>query len=398
MNTVSTLWRSLRFISAIWNSYSKSDTARRPRTMQSACSRSTRSMTSPSNEVMRRRFIPAVHSSISSSRSLTPNSGSFAGFAPTAMISSSKMRRLRSMRSRWPLWMGSNMPGYTARLPTRIPRWMDVGGSKLGQSTQAPERKSRSSRRTSAPSRGGEARAAASTLLRRARGVGGHHASARAEAESLDVVAQRAERGGVLFHEHCRRRAAGERLDAHAPAAREEVEKRTVGQERHQCVEARDPHAVRRGPRGGPPRSVEPLPLQLAREHSHPGGRPPSADARQIQLAPPAREQRRAELAVFRRQQARIALHHRHRLGASVLEHGAVAQEIRDAKRRQAGLPRSEEISGAAHREVDLRDAKAVVGLRHRGDAPARVLGSRVRHENAVALPRAAAHAPAELV
>ena len=37
--TVSTVWRSLRFMSAIWNSYSKSDTARMPRTMQSACSR-----------------------------------------------------------------------------------------------------------------------------------------------------------------------------------------------------------------------------------------------------------------------------------------------------------------------------------------------------------------------
>src|SRR5262245_60447832 len=126
-NTVSTVLRSLRFISAIWNSYSKSDTARRPRTMQSACSRSTRSITSPSNDVMRRRVMPAVHSSISSSRSFTLNSGSFAGFAPTAMISSSKMRRLGSMGSRWPVGMGSNMPGYTAGLPTESPRWIDVG-------------------------------------------------------------------------------------------------------------------------------------------------------------------------------------------------------------------------------------------------------------------------------
>src|SRR5881396_965025 len=42
-NTVSTVDRSLRFMSAIWNSYSKSDTARMPRTMQSARSRATRS-------------------------------------------------------------------------------------------------------------------------------------------------------------------------------------------------------------------------------------------------------------------------------------------------------------------------------------------------------------------
>src|SRR5438552_10984840 len=35
-NTVSTVDRSLRVMSAIWNSYSKSDTARMPRTMQVA--------------------------------------------------------------------------------------------------------------------------------------------------------------------------------------------------------------------------------------------------------------------------------------------------------------------------------------------------------------------------
>src|SRR2546422_4734187 len=48
-NTVSTVLDSLRFMSAIWNSYSKSETARMPRTMQSARSRVTRSIKSPSN-------------------------------------------------------------------------------------------------------------------------------------------------------------------------------------------------------------------------------------------------------------------------------------------------------------------------------------------------------------
>src|SRR6266545_6702820 len=121
MNTVSTVWRSFRFMSAIWNSYSKSETARNPRTMQWACSRSTRSMVRPSNDVMRMRSMPAVHSSISSRRSLTVKSGAFEGLATTATMSSSKTRRLRSMRSRCPLCMGSNIPGYTARLPTRSP-------------------------------------------------------------------------------------------------------------------------------------------------------------------------------------------------------------------------------------------------------------------------------------
>src|SRR5207245_2625570 len=110
-NTVSTVDRSLRFISAIWNSYSKSETARMPRTMQSARSRATRSISNPSNATMRKLLSPAVASSIISRRSLTVKSGCFEGFATTATISSSKIWRLRWMTSMWPLCTGSNMPG-----------------------------------------------------------------------------------------------------------------------------------------------------------------------------------------------------------------------------------------------------------------------------------------------
>ena len=113
-NTVSTVDRSLRFMSAIWNSYSKSETARMPRTMQSARSRATRSMRSPSNETMRRcgptpRFV--VASSIISRRCSTVKSGCFEGLATTATMTSSKIARLRWMTSTWPLWSGSNIPG-----------------------------------------------------------------------------------------------------------------------------------------------------------------------------------------------------------------------------------------------------------------------------------------------
>ncbi len=113
--TVSVVGRSLRFMSAIWNSYSKSETARMPRTMQSARSRATRSMSKPSKAAMRKLVpIPTmleVASSIISSRSLTENSGALEGLATTATISSSKIRRLRWMTSTWPLWIGSNIPG-----------------------------------------------------------------------------------------------------------------------------------------------------------------------------------------------------------------------------------------------------------------------------------------------
>src|SRR5207302_2892565 len=66
--TVSTVLRSFRFISAIWNSYSKSETARIPRTMQSARSRATRSIRSPSKATIRKLLRSDVASSIISSR------------------------------------------------------------------------------------------------------------------------------------------------------------------------------------------------------------------------------------------------------------------------------------------------------------------------------------------
>src|SRR5262245_53420497 len=256
MNTVSTVWRSFRFMSAIWNSYSKSETARSPRTMQSACSRSTRSMVRPSNDVIRMRSIPAVHSSISSRRSFTVNSGSLDGVATTATISSSKTRRLRSMRSRCPLCIGSNIPGYTARLPTRtsvrgfvwptgraslrrgakecqgglaeLPRpgraqhADGVGRRRLARVLQHDDG-ARPERRASAEGgegrfrsgrvvrwieeRDGEARAAPHQRVEAARGVGAHDARPIAEAEALDVLAERAEGECVLLDEHRRRRA-----------------------------------------------------------------------------------------------------------------------------------------------------------------------------------------------
>src|SRR5439155_481131 len=92
--TVSTVLRSFRFISAIWNSYSKSETARIPRTMQSARSRATRSIRSPSKATIRKLLRSDVASSIISSRSFTEKSGCFDGLATTATMSSSKICRL----------------------------------------------------------------------------------------------------------------------------------------------------------------------------------------------------------------------------------------------------------------------------------------------------------------
>src|SRR5712692_1912368 len=291
MNTVSTVSRSLRFMSAIWNSYSKSEIARRPRTMQSACSRWTRSMSRPSNDVIRIRPTPmlAVHSSISSRRSLTVKRGTFEGFATTATMSSSKIRRLRSMRSRCPLCIGSNVPGYTARLPTeasthrrsvektslslrgrskesqgglaefpRLPDREDAGSGGRrrlagvldddhGARQQAAalrhplERRRASGRRVGRiEEHHGETLSAPGQSRDGARRVVANDACSNPEPETLHVVAQCAHRRGVLLDEDGRRRSPGNPLDANAAGPREEIEKRTRGKIRHQGVETGD--------------------------------------------------------------------------------------------------------------------------------------------------------------
>jgi hypothetical protein len=109
--TVSASSRSFRFIRAIWNSYSKSDTARRPRMIARAPRRAVRSTRSPSNTTISIWRRCRVASRIIWTRSSSVNSAVFAGLVTTATTSSSKSWRLRSMRSRWPFVSGSNEPG-----------------------------------------------------------------------------------------------------------------------------------------------------------------------------------------------------------------------------------------------------------------------------------------------
>ena len=225
------------------------------------------------------------------------------------------------MRSRCPLCIGSNIPGYTARLPTGPPSECRDRAKKPGSVYAPRERKSRWSRRIGAPSRararpaasGGGAlvacwstttapacrhgaaararrgrarraasrtadrgrrrakrasrRASSSTRARRVRR--GPRARGRRGAGARCCRAARAAASAVLLDEHRRRRAARERLDPHPARPREEIEEGAVGQIRHQRVEAGDAHVVRGGPRRRPARRGEPLALQLPREHPH---------------------------------------------------------------------------------------------------------------------------------
>ncbi len=94
----------------------------------------------------------------------------------------------------------------------------------------------------------------------------------------------------------------------------------------------------------------------------------------------------------------RVGLDEGEGLAPRLLEHGAVPEEIGDAELGQSGLPRAEEVAGPAQLEVDLGDLEAVIGSGHGGDPAFGVLRGRAGEQDAVALPRAAAHPAAQLV
>src|SRR3989442_13359399 len=85
-NTVSILGARLRFISAIWNSYSKSDTARKPRIITEAPTRFANSASSPSNDCTCKR-LSGTACLIRATRSSSEKSGCLETFTATATMS-----------------------------------------------------------------------------------------------------------------------------------------------------------------------------------------------------------------------------------------------------------------------------------------------------------------------
>src|SRR5216110_2985564 len=85
-NTVSILGARLRFINAIWNSYSKSETARSPRIITEAPSCLANSASNPSNDCTAKR-LSGTACRISATRSSSENSGCFTTFTATATMS-----------------------------------------------------------------------------------------------------------------------------------------------------------------------------------------------------------------------------------------------------------------------------------------------------------------------
>ncbi len=98
-------------MSAIWNSYSKSDTARMPRMMMVA-SISLRKFTSrPVNGRTSTAGLPTYSSRIISARSVALNSAFLPAFSRIPTTTRGKICEARVTMSTCPMWKGSNEPG-----------------------------------------------------------------------------------------------------------------------------------------------------------------------------------------------------------------------------------------------------------------------------------------------
>src|SRR5438067_11415241 len=114
MNNVSNPRSSLRFVFAIWDSYSKSRTARKPRRMVFTPSCWANFTKRPLKVLTLTRLSPPSAPLSSSTRSSTENTASLAGFLSTATRSPSNSLSPRWMMLRWPCVGGSKEPGYRA--------------------------------------------------------------------------------------------------------------------------------------------------------------------------------------------------------------------------------------------------------------------------------------------
>src|SRR5690606_35337677 len=105
-----------RFIWAIWNSVSKSETALSPLTMTFTPRLRAYSTSRPSQESTSTLGMSAVASLAICIRSGMVNRGVLRGLRKTVTSTLSKLPAARRMTSKWPLVMGSKLPGHKAML------------------------------------------------------------------------------------------------------------------------------------------------------------------------------------------------------------------------------------------------------------------------------------------
>src|SRR5690606_1030091 len=110
-NRVSAWGIRWRFMLASWNSYSKSDTARKPRNSTPAPSSRTKLASSPSNPRTSTFGKAASALRASSTRRARGSAGRLAGLSATPTTSRSNSGEARCTRSTCPFVIGSNVPG-----------------------------------------------------------------------------------------------------------------------------------------------------------------------------------------------------------------------------------------------------------------------------------------------
>ena len=110
-NSVSTSGYRLRFIPAIWNSYSKSDTARSPRRITRASCACTKSISSDEKRTTSTFGRSASTSCAISTRSAAVKNGRLVSLSATPTTTRSNSRAARRTRSSWPRVNGSKVPG-----------------------------------------------------------------------------------------------------------------------------------------------------------------------------------------------------------------------------------------------------------------------------------------------
>src|SRR5205823_9872190 len=232
---------------ASWNSYSKSDTARRPRSTTRAPCLRTNSVSSPVKPVTCTFFTSPSTSRAMAMRSSSEKNGRFALLSAIARMTPAKSVLALRTRSSWPRVSGSNVPGYTAliiaspleELVAHLPgagalelapaRTRRAGARRLDVHARA-SRKARLEplerrRQRILPERGIEENHAEALL--RAREVRERIAEDELDVRRADQRARRFERvesGAIGFDHDDARRAARGGLEAERARAGEKVE------------------------------------------------------------------------------------------------------------------------------------------------------------------------------
>src|SRR4249919_1906316 len=110
-NSVSQFGIRCRFMLASWNSYSKSDTARRPRSSTPAPTSCTKCASSEWKPSTRTFGMSAMDTRARRTRSSSGSAGLLPGLSATPTMIVSNSEAARCTRSTWPLVIGSKVPG-----------------------------------------------------------------------------------------------------------------------------------------------------------------------------------------------------------------------------------------------------------------------------------------------